>query len=126
MHDGVDHHFRMVDELKSARRMEQALDCLGKAGVQHVIEGGWAVAAYGSRVPSVDLDVLVPGGLTPELAEAIEEATGLQIYSMSTLERLSLDFVDADLANPLLDRPDLTYTPTEFLDGAPRNAPLPP
>lgn len=34
------------------------LDQLGKHAV---VEGGWAVAAYGSPIPSVDLDVLVDG-----------------------------------------------------------------
>ncbi|MGB1697363.1 MAG: nucleotidyltransferase domain-containing protein [Thermoplasmatota archaeon] len=117
MPDAVDRHFTMVDEQESIQKMKDAIKVLQDANVDFTIEGGWAVTAYGSNVASVDLDVLVPGGLTPEIAEAIESATGYQIYSQVTQETLALEFVDADHANDLIDRPSLKYLPSEILKG---------
>lgn len=97
--------------------MKEAIQVLQDAGIDFTVEGGWAVTAYGSNVASVDMDVLVPGGLTQEIAEAIEQATGYQMFSQSTRDTLALDFVDADHANPLIDRPQLAYTPSALLEG---------
>lgn len=115
--DPVDLHFRMVDEHSSIKRMESAIWCLQDARVDFVVEGGWAIAAFGSKVPSVDLDVLVPGGLTEEIAAAIEESTGYQMFSQETHDVLALDFVDSMHPNPLIDRPLLSYVPAELLKG---------
>lgn len=115
MADPVELHFRMVDEQESIRRMKEAIQVLNDAGIDYTVEGGWAVTAYGSKVASVDLDVLVPGGLSMEIAEAIEQATGYQMFSQATRDTLALDFVDANNANPLIDRPQHTYRPAEFL-----------
>ncbi len=117
MADPVDVHFRMVDEQESIRRMKEAIRVLNDAGIDYTVEGGWAVTAYGSNVASVDLDVLVAGGLSPEIAEAIEKATGYQMYSQATHDTLALDFVDANNANPLIDRPQHAYRPADLLAG---------
>jgi hypothetical protein len=117
MAEPVERHFQMVDEHESIRRMKSAINVLQEAAIDFTVEGGWAIAAYGSNVASVDLDVLVPGGLTSEVAAAMEEATGYQTFSQATRDALALDFVDADHANPLIDRPLLAYTPSKLLRG---------
>lgn len=111
----ADVHFALVDREKSIDRLERALEVLVASGIDFVVEGGWAVAAYGSAVPSVDLDVLVPGGLSEPIGQAIEEATGLQIFSHATTDSLALDFVDADRPNGLIHRPSWAYVPSELL-----------
>ncbi|MBW3583344.1 MAG: hypothetical protein KY455_09630 [Euryarchaeota archaeon] len=115
MDDPVETHFQMVDRERSLERLRQAVTCLEAMKSRYVVEGGWAVAAYGSPVPSVDLDVLVPGGLTEEIADAIEAATGIQMFSQATHDELSIDFVDMDLPNRLIDRAGLSYVPSAFI-----------
>lgn len=117
MADAVERHFAMVDEQESLARLKRALNHLKAAGVSCVVEGGWAVAAYGSPVPSVDLDALVAGGLSPEVAEAIERVTGLQMSTQAAHHRLALELHDADAPNALVHRPDLSYIPATFLRG---------
>lgn len=114
---GVERHFAMVDREKSIGRMKNAVRCLRAGKIGFIVEGGWAVAAFGSPVPSVDLDVLVAGGLTEELAEVMEAVTGYQMFSQATHDALALEFVDSTYPNPLIDRPDLAYVPARFLSG---------
>jgi hypothetical protein len=120
----VERHFAMVDREKSIERMQHAVRCLEAARVDFIVEGGWAVAAFGSPVPSIDLDVLVAGGLTEELAEDLEAATGYQMFSQATHDALALEFVDSTHPNPFIDRPGLSYTPSVFLVGHVEHRPV--
>jgi hypothetical protein len=59
MDDAVDLHHRLLKEQDAVRRCRQALAYLEEAGTEYVVEGGWAVAAHGNPVESVDLDVIL-------------------------------------------------------------------
>ena len=117
MTDQISRHFALVDELHSITRLRAALDCLETAGVHYIVVGGWAVATYGSPVPSVDLDCLVIGGLSEQLSGRIEAATGLHIHSERTHEVLALDIIDANTPNALITHPELTYVPRDLTEG---------
>lgn len=116
-------HFALVDKERSLERLRRAVDVLERSDVPYVVEGGWAVAAYGSPVPSVDLDILVDGELEPSVAERIEAATDIQIHAMTAQDQLGIDISDSRRPNALLAT-DLSYVPHDLLAGHVERRPI--
>lgn len=113
----ADRHFELVEQHRAIERIRQTLDALEDAAVPYVVEGGWAVAAHGSPVPSMDLDILVQGGLSGAVAERVEAATGLQLHTAAAHEALGIDVGDSDAPNRLLGTDGVAYVPARLLEG---------
>lgn len=123
MANPADRHFELVNEQRALERLRQAVDVLERAKVPYTVEGGWAVAAYDSPVPSVDLDVLVDGDLKPDISERIEAATGIQIHAQAAQDALGIDINDSRRPNGLLGT-DLSYIPHDLLEGHVQRLPV--
>lgn len=119
----ADVHFELVEQQRAFARLRQAIGILERSKAPFIVEGGWAVAAYDSPAPSMDLDVLVDGALEPSVAARIESATGIQIHAAAAQDALGIDIHDSRTPNPLLGT-DLSYTPHDLLDGHVQRRPI--
>ncbi len=111
----LDDHFQLAETQAAEDRMRKNIALLQEAGINYVVEGGWAVAAYGSPTPSVDLDVLIPSGEYDMLVTVVKNKTGIQLETGHGAELLSLDWTFSDDQNPLFGKPNLSYIPEELL-----------
>lgn len=111
----VDEHFRLAEDQQAERKLRDAILLLDSTGIPYVVVGGWAVAAYGSRTPSVDLDVLIRSSDDEHLKTVVRNNRGIQLDAEAGAALLGLDLDFRDLRNALFGRPDLSYMPDDVL-----------
>lgn len=88
---------------------------LEERAATYVLTGGWAVFAYGSRVPSVDTDVLLEASDGGAVVAAVESA-GITVGQDQQFEPLPLDHDTTILGpDPDLQEPDRGYVPRALL-----------
>lgn len=115
MNPALDDHFSLVENQQAEKRLRDNISLLKGAGVNYIVEGGWAVAAHGSPTPSVDLDILIPYGDYDQLVTAVKNKTGIQLETGLGCDALSLDWDFSDSPNTLFGKPRLSYIPEELL-----------
>jgi hypothetical protein len=116
MDEAVDLHHRLLKEQDAVRRCRQALAYLEEAGTEYVVEGGWAVAAHGSPVESVDLDVILAFDELERFKQEMLSRHDLQLDATGT-GVLGIDTRDLHAHNPLMDDASLGYVPAGLLRG---------
>lgn len=111
-----DEHLGRVEDI-AYRAALAGLRALEASGVAYVLVGGWAVAAHGSRIPSVDTDVMLPRADRDRAIAAVDQAAP-EAAVRGRLELLDMDGLNAILGPDLeLGEPDLGYVPRELLQG---------
>lgn len=109
-------HYALLDD-RCFQVVATVLRELVARGLDYVLAGGWAVYAYGSRVPSVDTDVFLHAGDMAALSELLDRH-GIGVGPGRQFEPLAMDE-----RNPLLG-PDIDlqerergYVPARILEG---------
>lgn len=109
-------HYDLLDE-RSFEAVARAVQLLEERGAAYVLVGGWAVYAYGSRVPSVDTDVLLEQADFRDIA-AMMEGMGVSVGAGRQFEAMQFDAPSAILGpDPDLQEPDRGYVPRTVLRG---------
>lgn len=95
--------------------VERVLTLLGSRRVPYVLAGGWAVYAHGSRVPSVDTDVLLAEADAAQVIAAIRDL-GVSVGPGEQFEPLPLD-APSNILGPdwELGEQDRGYVPRQVL-----------
>lgn len=113
-------HYDLITP-QTYRVVECSLANLNRLRVPYVLVGGWAIAAFGSAVPSVDTDVYLHRSDRAGVVGAIEKACGFAVNRSDTLELLDWDdwttvlSLDVDLGGA-----ELRFDPRQvFLDHPP-------
>lgn len=120
-----DAHLDHLDDAAYSRARD-AITALEGGGVSYTLGGGWAVYAHVPRLPSVDVDVFVPGDAT-QVARELLEAEGLNVARGGEVETLSLDG-EIELwgvGDPDLGIPSPGYVPAIVLEGRKETRPIP-
>lgn len=100
----ADEHYGLLDArcFEVVRVVVRALE---EREADYVLVGGWAVYAYGSRVPSVDTDVFLRANDLPPVAAAVE-SLGVTVGHGRQFEPLSMESsnvllgIDVDMQEP--------------------------
>lgn len=116
MDNALELHYRLLREQDAVHRCRQALAYLEEAGIEYVVEGGWAVAAHGSPVESVDLDIILAFDELERFKHEMLLRHDLQLDAAGT-GVLGIDTRDLHARNPLMDEPNLGYVPADLLRG---------
>lgn len=104
------HHGLITD--KAWRVIECSLAALEEASVPYVLVGGWAAAAYGSPIPSVDTDIYLHRADREMVSRLVAERCGFTVNKSDTLELLDGDAPTSVLSFDLdLDGLDLRFEP---------------
>lgn len=118
-----DEHRRHVDE-RAFQAVREAVSALQEAKVEYVLIGGWAVYTYGSKVPSIDTDLLI-AQVDASTAFATLEKKGLEVGPGRRIELLPLDGKNHVLGPDFeMGDPDASYEPRELLRGRTQRMPL--
>lgn len=123
MDDALDMHYRLLQEEDAVQRCRDALAYLAEAGIDHFVEGGWSVAAHGSPVESVDLDIIIAFDELERFKQEMLDRHDMQLDATGT-SILGIDTRDLHAHNALLDRPELGYVPADLLAGRSSRRPL--
>lgn len=108
-------HYDLVDE-RCYEVVARATGMLEERRARYVLAGGWAVYAYGSRVPSVDTDVLLEGDDFRAVSDAIR-SVGITVGVGEQFEPLPFDMDSNVLGpDPDLQEPDRGYVPRKLLE----------
>lgn len=95
----------------------RVLDLLNKRGTPYVLGGGWALYAYGSKVPSVDTDVFLSHGAAETVLDAVR-ALGVTVGQGGQFEVLDFDGYNAILGPDAdLGETERGYVPADVLRG---------
>ncbi|MBI4392654.1 MAG: hypothetical protein HY556_02500 [Euryarchaeota archaeon] len=112
-----DAHRELVDP-RAYEVVRLVISRLEEWETEYVLGGGWAVYAYGSRVPSADTDVFFPDATGHVVVERLASETGITTGQGAQLEALSLDGFNSILGqDPDFGEPDLGYVPRGLLAG---------
>lgn len=113
----ADEHLARVDA-RAYEVVKQAVELLEERRWDYVLGGGWAVYAYGSRVPSADTDVYLPRDLIDEANEAVRSGTGATTGPGGQFEAIALEEFNSILGPDYeMGEPDLGYRPADILRG---------
>lgn len=107
-------HYDLLDE-RCYDVVARAIALLNERGARYVLTGGWAVYAYGSRVPSVDTDVLLEEADGRAVVAAVR-AIGITVGPGEQFEPMPIDGASNILGpDPDLQEPDRGYVPAQLL-----------
>jgi hypothetical protein len=110
----ADAHYDLVDE-RCYEVVARAIGLLEARRARYVLTGGWAVYAYGSRVPSVDTDVLLEEEDGRAIVDAVR-AVGITVGPGEQFEPMPLDGASNILGpDPDLQEADRGYVPRKLL-----------
>lgn len=116
-------HYDLLDE-RCFAIVAQVVENLEAAGVRYVLGGGWAVYAYGSRVPSVDTDAFLSGADVQRVSEWMR-ARGIGVGQGAPFEPLALDEPNPILGPDVeLQEPERGYVPATVLASRTERRPL--
>lgn len=107
-------HYDLLDE-RCFEVVARVLRLLEERESTYVLAGGWAVYAYGSRVPSVDTDVLLEDEDGRAAVEAARDI-GITVGPGEQFEPMPLDGASNILGpDPDMQEPDRGYIPRALL-----------
>lgn len=92
-------HIQLVQERRAQETARAVVETL--ADLPFVVVGGWAVYAYGSEVPSVDIDIWIPRSAHDAVYGAFLDQHGVQLDAAGGSEKFNLDIEYIDSPNPL-------------------------
>lgn len=117
-------HYRRVDR-QAFEVVKLVLPFLEERGFDYVLAGGWAVYAYGTRVPSADTDAYMREAQAVEARSLVERELGVTTGPGGRFETLALDGFNRILGpDPELGEPDRGYVPADLLRGHVRRVTL--
>lgn len=107
-------HYDLLDE-RCFEVVARAISLLEERRSTYVLAGGWAVYAYGSRVPSVDTDVLLDDNDGQAVVQAVR-SIGITVGPGEQFEPMLVDGASNILGpDPDLQEPDRGYVPRVLL-----------
>lgn len=97
----LEDHLALVEARESTRTAQEVLSTL--EGIPFTVVGGWAVYAYGSGLPSVDMDIWYHSDHHDDICLAFLKQHDIQLDTEGGRARFNLDMEYLDHHNSLFD-----------------------